>query len=101
MRAARVDANQGRIVMALRSVGATVQSLAMVGDGVPDLLVGFRGKTLLMECKDGSKPPSQQRLTDDQAKWHGHWQGGTLKVVRSPEEALYWIGVGECPESIK
>jgi hypothetical protein len=46
--------------LALRSAGATVQSLAGVGKGVPDLLVGFKGQTLLFEVKDGFKPPSKR-----------------------------------------
>ena len=44
-RAARIDRNQPEIVKALRQVGAHVTSLAAVGDGVPDLLVGFQGMT--------------------------------------------------------
>ena len=39
--AAKVDDNQAAIVEALRSLGASVESLAAVGKGVPDLLVGF------------------------------------------------------------
>jgi hypothetical protein len=48
MRAAKIDANQEAVVLALRSAGATVQSLAGVGKGVPDLLVGYKGQTLLI-----------------------------------------------------
>lgn len=92
-RAAKIDANQDAVVIALRAAGATVQSLAAVGKGVPDLLVGYKGKTLLMEVKDGNKTPSQRRLTDDQLKWHGAWMGGTLAVVDCPEAALHMIGV--------
>ena len=92
-RAAKVDANQQKIVEILRAAGATVQSLAAVGHGCPDLLVGWGGKTLLMEIKDGSKVPSAQRLTDDQIKWHGAWMGGPLAVVDGPEAALRMLGV--------
>ena len=92
-RAAKIDANQTAVVSALRAAGATVQSLAAVGDGVPDLLVGYRGHTLLFEVKDGQKPPSQRRLTDDQQKWHAAWTGGTLCIVDGPEAALRAIGV--------
>jgi Holliday junction resolvase len=92
-RAAKVDANQQKIVEILRAAGATVQSLAAIGHGCPDLLVGWGGKTLLMEIKDGSKVPSAQRLTDDQIKWHGAWMGGPLAVVDGPEAALRMLGV--------
>jgi hypothetical protein len=93
MRAAKIDANQPAIVAALRKAGATVQSLASVGNGVPDLLVGMAGKTMLMEVKDGAKPPSARRLTPDQLEWHAVWQGGALTVVDSPEAALRALGV--------
>jgi len=87
-RAAKVDANQEQIVEALRAAGATVQTLAAVGKGVPDLLVGFQNQTLLLEVKDGRKPPSERRLTEDQLKWHGAWRGGPLAVVTDVESAL-------------
>ena len=93
MRAARVDANHKATVEALRAAGATVQSLAGVGKGVPDLLVGYRQNTLLMEVKDGHKSPSKRQLTEDQLKWHGEWRGGTLAVVDGPEAALRALGV--------
>jgi hypothetical protein len=93
MRAARVDQNHDQVVIALRSAGATVQSLAGVGKGVPDLLVGYKGQTLLMEVKDGFKPPSKRSLNEDQLRWHGSWKGGALAVVDSPDAALRMIGV--------
>lgn len=87
-RAAKTDANQTEIVKALRSIGASVQSLATIGDGCPDLLVGYRGNTFLIEAKDGKKPPSARRLTEDQLKWHGAWRGGPLAVVCDVESAI-------------
>jgi hypothetical protein len=93
MRACRVDDNHVAVVKALRQAGATVQSLAGVGKGVPDLLVGIRGKTALFEVKDGAKVPSARKLTDDQLKWHAAWQGGTLAVVDGPEAALRMLAV--------
>ena len=92
-RAAKIDSNQTAVVSALRAAGATVQSLAAVGFGVPDLLIGFRGQTLLVEVKDGAKAPSARRLTPDQLDWHGKWQGGSLAVVDGPEAALRVLGV--------
>lgn len=48
---------------------------------------------MLMEVKDGAKPPSARRLTPDQLDWHAAWQGGALAVVDSPEAALRALGV--------
>lgn len=92
-RAARIDANQTQVVSALRAAGAVVHSLAAAGNGVPDLLVAYRNTTMLMEVKDGSKPPSQRELTPEQVKFHAEWIGGPLAVVDSPEAALRMLKV--------
>ena len=87
-RAAKIDANQQDIVSALRQAGASVQSLAAQSHGCPDLLVGFKGMTLLMECKDGTKPPSKRKLTPDQEEWIKAWRGGAVWLITSIPEAL-------------
>lgn len=86
MRAAKIDANQNEIVEFLRKQGATVQILSSVGKGCPDILVGFNGKNLLMEIKDGTKTASQTKLTQDQVKWHSEWRGD-VDVVFSVDDA--------------
>lgn len=86
-RAARVDENQGLIVKALRACGATVRVITQ-GDGIPDLLVGYRGHTILMEVKDGNKPPSARQLTTAEQIFFAQWTGGKLFIVNSVEEAL-------------
>ena len=91
LHAGRVDANQAAIVKALRQVGATVQSLADVGGGVPDLLVGYRYRNFLLEVKDGNKPPSRQKLRETQKRWHALWKGD-VSVVTTANEALEVLG---------
>lgn len=93
-RAARIDANHTEIVRALRDVGAGVQSLAAIGKGCPDLLVGFRGECFCLEVKDGTKKPSAQALTPDEERWEENWPGH-YRVVRSVDEALRAIGALE------
>jgi hypothetical protein len=79
-RAARVDNNQAAVVSALRAAGANVWIL-----GLPvDLLVGYKGHTVLMEVKDGPK----KRLTALQNTFFENWTGGTLSRVDRPEAAL-------------
>ena len=90
-RIARIDANQPEIVEALRSVGASVQSLAQLGGGVPDLLVGINGKNYLLEVKDGSKCDSATKLTPMEDLFHSVWKGHKA-VVRNTNEALEEIG---------
>jgi len=83
----RIDANQNQIVDAMRKVGAVVRIISQ-GDGIPDLLVGYKGFTILMEVKDGDKVPSARKLTEAEQKFFDDWQGGLLVVVNSVEEAL-------------
>ena len=87
-RAARVDANQGEIVDALRVIGATVAITSGLGDGFPDLVVGYQQATVLMEVKDGNKAPSERQLTPDQLKWHAAWTGGPVAVVMDARGAV-------------
>ena len=62
-RKARVDANQADVVSTLRAIGCTVQHLHAVGQGCPDIVAGRNGFNWIIEIKDGSKPPSQRKLT--------------------------------------
>jgi hypothetical protein len=92
---ARIDDNQKEIVKALRQVGCEVLSLAPIGSGCPDLLVGYRGHLHLMEVKDGSKPPSQRVLTPLEKIFHDRWTAVAdwqIHVVYSMEDALVAIG---------
>ncbi len=88
-RAAKVDANQDPIVSAYRAVGASVQSMASLGKGVPDLLVAYRGQVWVIEVK-GPKGT----LTPDQVKWIGEWKA-PVHIVRTPDDGLRLIGAIE------
>lgn len=84
---ARLDRNQKEIVEALRAAGMSVVSLAAVGNGCPDIAVGYNGWTFMLEIKDGKLPPSARRLTDAESRFASLWRGH-LEVVNSTEEAL-------------
>ena len=83
----RIDANQNKIVDALRGAGAVVRVISQ-GDGIPDLLVGYRGYTLLLEVKDGNKSPSARALTPAEQKFFDEWTGGLIAIVNNVDEAL-------------
>lgn len=91
-RAARVDANHAQIVAALRAAGCSVSSIAAVGGGLPDLLVGRSGMNYLLEVKDGSKSPSARRLTGDELIWHENWRG-QVETVYNVQDALEVVGL--------
>lgn len=85
--AARVDENQGSITAYLEQrPGVSWHSTAMVANGFPDLVIGYRGINELWEIKDGSKPSSAQRLTHKEYKFHERWRGSAF-IVRSVQEA--------------
>jgi len=88
--AARIDANATDIVKALRTAGAVVRIITQ-GDGIPDLLVGYNGQTILMEVKDGDKCPSARKLTDAEQLFFDRWTGGRLCIVNSVEDALHQL----------
>jgi len=86
----RIDANHAAIVDALRAFGCSVQSLASIGKGCPDLLWAKDGRTGVIEVKDGSKPPSARRLTEDEERWKANWHGEYM-VVESIDDARYAV----------
>lgn len=74
------------IMWALRRAGAAVLDLSQVGRGVPDLLVWYGGRYVLMEVKS-----PRGELTPREAEWLAVWPG-EVAVVRSADEALRVIG---------
>ena len=84
-RAARVDENQPAIVEALRKVGAEVTHLHPLGGGISDLLVSFRQRWWILECKS-----ENGELNVDQRRWIGR-QKAPVYLVRSAEEAVQFL----------
>ena len=84
-RAAKVDRNHAEIIQAFRQMNCVVADTSRCGEGFPDCAVGFNGYTILVEIKDGSKPPSARRLTPAQKIWHNNWTGAKA-IVESVEQ---------------
>jgi len=84
-RARKVDANQREIVAALRAAGCSVEVLSDVGRGVPDLLVGYDRRNILMEVK-----VPDEALNQLQFEWHGYWRG-QVTTVATVDEALDYV----------
>ena len=70
----------------LRKVGATVKFFGT--DGAPDLVVGYRGKTYLMETKRPEKRGWASEFTDAQVKFRSTWNGAEIHTVYTPEQAI-------------
>jgi hypothetical protein len=83
----KVDGNHAEIVAALRRTGAQVVSLAPIGQGCPDLLVGRadgdgRPRNYLLEVKTDTG-----KLTPDEQEFFSNWPG-QVRIVRCVEDAL-------------
>ena len=87
----RRDPNEAAIVAALRNAGAYVHLL----DLPLDLLVGYQGRTYLLEVKLPLGPRGGERTEwkPSQREFLAAWPGGVAQVVRTPAEALDVIGV--------
>lgn len=68
---ARTDANHSDITAELRAIGVSVLSIHMIGDGVPDIIVGFMGYNFLFEIKT----TEQGKLSKSEEEWHSKWNG--------------------------
>jgi hypothetical protein len=80
------DENEPEIIAAYKAVGATAE-INPLGQGRPDLDVGFRDVNYKVEVKmPGAK------LTADQVIWHRDWKGQKA-IVTTVKEALAVIGI--------
>lgn len=88
-RAAKVDGNHSAIIDTLRAAGLSVHDASAVGQGFPDLVCGYGGRTFLVEVKDGAKFPSQRKLTKHQEAFRAAWKGHYM-VLETVEAAKLW-----------
>jgi hypothetical protein len=82
------DRNHMQIKQDLIDAGCSVCDLADLGEGRPDILVGFRGQTF---GPYEIKMPGGE-LSPDEAIWWFGWRGGG-KVIYRAEDVLCDIGV--------
>ena len=68
-------------------MGCSVWITSSCGQGAPDLVIAIGKRNLLIELKDGSKPPSQRKLTPAEAKFHDEWKG-ELYIINNEDEAI-------------
>lgn len=89
-RAAKTDETHAEIRDALRKAGCGVFSLGVIGNGVPDLCVGYGGYVALVECKTGKRG-----LRESQIEFIKNWPGVVI-VARTGEEAVreFWKAFG-------
>lgn len=85
------DSNHKEISTGLVQAGCSVEDLASVGGGCPDLLVAHPKcfANVLMEIK-----VDKGKLSPGQVEWHRHWHGPVF-VVRTLEDGLRAMGLLE------
>jgi hypothetical protein len=86
-------------VRELRDLGYSVMVMSDLGHGKPDVCVGTtisdKPHNFLFEIKDGSKPPSQRKLTKDEVAFFSKWEG-QVNIILSTAEALHFMGLCAC-----
>ena len=84
----RVDANQNQIIHTFIALGASVLNLSRVGEGCPDILIGYKGKhSILCEIKANEK----KLYTEPQIKFMQNWRGGAICRIDSVDAAIRLI----------
>lgn len=83
----RADDSSADVLNALRDLGASVFNASQVGFGFPDLVVGFRGRTYLVEIKTG---PVGFKLTTKQKDFIRRWNGSPVAILTSVDDVARW-----------
>lgn len=74
---------------ALRAAGASVE---IIGEPV-DLLVGYRGRTVLVEAKNLDSRYGKRGLNKNQREFCARWLGGPVCKVTDAESAIRVLSV--------
>ena len=85
-RAARIDDNQNEVVECFRSLGWSVLIVSQLKKCC-DIFVSKHGRTIAVEIKDGSKPPSKRKLTEGEQEFKDNWQG-EYAIVESIDDVV-------------
>lgn len=93
-RAAKKDDNHQQIVKAFKKRGWSVLDTAQLKNCV-DLVVAKNGYTVMVEVKDGAKPPSARKLTIGELKFKQSWNGPYFLVLSVDDVELLDIVAGK------
>lgn len=81
--ARKTDSNHKAIVKALRKAHCSVFDASRVGQGFPDLVCGFLGRTFLCEIKS-----DKGKFTEDQVKFIDNWHGGETYILHTIDDVV-------------
>lgn len=86
----RTDDNQNEIVKTLRQIGAEWIDTSADPRAGCDGIIAYHGRTIVVEIKNGSLPPSARKLTDNELKTKAKCEraGAPYVVLLSAEHAV-------------
>lgn len=81
--AARKDSNHNAIANAATKLGASVFDTSRLGDDFPDMVIGYRGHTIIVELKTatGKLSAGQKYLAET-------WKGSPIRVWRTIDDVI-------------
>lgn len=85
-RAARKDANHNEITDCFSSLGYSVLDISQLKNAC-DAIVAKGSRTIAIEIKDGSKPPSQRKLSSGEVNFKNRWNG-EWALIESIEDVI-------------
>lgn len=85
-RAAKVDDNQKEIVALFRKLGWYVLIVSQLKNCC-DIIISKNGRTVAIEIKDGSKPPSARKLSEGESRFRDEWLG-EWALVESNDDVI-------------
>jgi hypothetical protein len=88
----RVDKNHSVIVDGLRQLGCSVLSMAPLGNGAPDIAVGWKRTNTFFEIKDEGKTAAAKKLTPAEQIFAKNWRG-QVATVECLNDALVVLGI--------
>ena len=91
--ARKIDATHRSIRDALRKAGYAVEDTSRVGGGFFDLIATKHHRAFFIECKSDKKVRRNRRegLSEAQVDFMARWQGPSIIVTESPEDALWQV----------
>lgn len=84
--AARKDDNHNEVIKAFNSLGWSDLDISQLKNCC-DAFISKSGVTVAIEIKDGSKPPSQRKLTPGEVKFKNRWKG-KYEIIQSIDDVL-------------
>ncbi len=86
IRAAKKDDNHAEIAKFFKDNGWSVLDISQLKN-CADIIIGRGLQTVIIEIKDGKKPPSQRKLTAGEFKFSKEWCG-EYREVHSINDAM-------------